>query len=111
MPNVPMAYEGAMPLLLRDSKWAGREISRMGAHTQTRLAGIDNETDVTDAKLDSNDRVTARAMMGVARVGQLEVQLATMAPTASGRLALLADQHTFDTAALKDGHVRRLQRR
>jgi hypothetical protein len=75
MENAMMPYQGAYAPLLRDSRRAGRQISRQGAQTQLRLAGIDYETDVTIGKEESLTAVTVHGMTDVTRVAQVQKHL------------------------------------
>lgn len=73
------------PRLVRDSRRAGRAISRVQSRGQVRQAEIDVETDVALNRADSLTHTTAPAMVGVARITQAEQQLAQSVPLASGR--------------------------
>jgi hypothetical protein len=111
MTDAMMPYQGAYAPLLRDSRRAGRQISRQGAHTQLRLAGIDYETDVTIGKEESVTAATGNAMGQVVRIAQLQAHLETIAPTASGRLAVLADNHALSMIEIVADHQRVVRRR
>lgn len=102
-------YQGNQPLL-RDSRRAGRAISRYQAGGQVRTAAIDVETDVTLDKLDSLTAVTGLAMGAVVRVAQAQKHLEQLAPEASGRLTLLADDHVLGLADIAADHRRVLRR-
>jgi hypothetical protein len=103
-------YQGAIEPLSRDSRRAGREISRMEAGTQTRLARIDKETDATIAKGHSLTSATAFGMNDVTRIAKLQTELETIAPGASGRLNMLADFHAMGVAEELAEHQYRLRR-
>jgi hypothetical protein len=105
-----MPYTGG-ELLGRDSRRAARTISRYQAQTQVRVAGTDQETDVSLAKLESSTAVTGQAMAAVVRVAQLQKQLETLAPEASGRLSMLADGHAISLVEIAADHQRTLRRR
>jgi hypothetical protein len=106
----PMLYQGAVAPLLRDSKRAGREISRMEADTQTRLARVDKETDAAIAKGHSLSSVVAYAMTDVGQVAQVRTQVEMVAPEASGHLAALANLHGAGEMELASDHKLRLRR-
>jgi hypothetical protein len=97
--------------LMREARRAGRTISRYQAQTQVRIASTDNETDVSLAKVESCTAVTGQAMAAAVRVAQLQKQLETMAPEASGRLSMLADGHAVSLVELVADHQRVLRRR
>lgn len=97
--------------LLRDSRRAGRAISRYQAGGQVREAQIDIDTDVTLSKVDSLTTVTGQAMGAVVRVAQAQKHLEQLAPEASGRLVMLADDHVFGLAEFAADHRRTLRRR
>ena len=102
-------YRGHEPLL-RDSRRAGRAISRSQASGAVREAHIDVETDVALSKVDSLTTVTGRAMGAVVRVAQAQKHLEQLAPEASGRLAMLADDHVLGLAEISADHRRTLRR-
>src|SRR4051794_36899361 len=81
-----------------DTRRAGRAISRQQAQGQVRIAQADVDTDVAIAKGDSYTAATGSAMGNVIRVAQAQRQLEQLAPEASGRLAMLADEHALTMA-------------
>jgi hypothetical protein len=108
--DLSMMYQGAFAPLERDSRRAGREISRMEAQTQTRLARIDNETDTTIAKGHSLSRVVAFAMGDVGQVAEVRKQVEMVAPEASGDLAMLAHVLGGGLAEIAADHRHHLRR-
>ena len=110
MSNDLTPYVGG-DLLPRDGRRAARTISRYQAQTQVRVAGVDQETDTTLAKVESSTAVSGQAMASVVRVAQLHKQLETLAPEASGRLAMLADGHAISMVEIVSDHQRYLRRR
>jgi hypothetical protein len=104
-------YQGAQVPLLRDSRRAARSISRIEAQTQMRLASIDHETDTSIAKVESHTTVVGRGMTAVVQVAQAQKQLETLAPEASGRLAMLADAHALILTEIMASHQQALRRR
>jgi len=111
MSGAMMPVSGAPVMLLRDSKRAARVISYGTSETHMRLAGIDNETDVTVGKEDSQTAVTAQGMQDITGIAQLQKHLETMEPSVSGRLAILADFHAMSMVEIVSDHQRALRRR
>jgi hypothetical protein len=89
-----LPYTGAGSLT-RDSRHAGRAINHSRAATHVRMSRINDENDVAIEKIEALTSTTGYAMSAVTRVAQLQRQLETLAPDASGRLALLADSHVL----------------
>ncbi|WP_027861740.1 hypothetical protein [Marmoricola sp. URHB0036] len=79
--------------LSRDSRRAGRAITRSRSVTQMRMAHVDDETDVTMQKVEALTSATGLAMSAVTRVAQAQKHLELQTPEVSGRLAFLADAH------------------
>ncbi|MFL6137396.1 MAG: hypothetical protein ACJ74O_06290 [Frankiaceae bacterium] len=104
-------YLGAHAPLLRDARRAGRAISRQQAQAQVRLAAIDLETDASLAKVESCSIVTTQAAVAVCKLSQVHKQLETLAPDASGRLAMVVDSHAIMMVELLNDHQRVLRRR
>lgn len=102
-------YRG-IELLIRDMRWAGRTISRSQAGGQLRMAGVDIATDLALTKVDSLTTVTGQTMGAVVRVAQAQNHLEQLAPEASGRLAMLADDHVLGLAEISADHRRTLRR-
>ena len=96
--------------LERDARRAGRAISRYQADSRVTIAVIDVLTDETIAKTDSTTAVTGQAMANVVRVAQAQQSLEQLAPAASGRLAMLADDHALGMAELAADYRRKLRR-
>lgn len=103
-------YNSLQQLLLRDARRAGRIISRYQADGQASVALSDVLTDLTMAKSDSVTAVTGQAMANVVRVAKVQEQLELLAPAASGRLALLADDHALGMVELTADHRRKIRR-
>lgn len=104
-------YPGGHPLLPSDGRRAARAISRYGAQSRVRVAGTDYETDVALSKVDGLTAVTGHAMGGVVRVAQGQKHLELLAPEASGRLAMLADDHALGCMDITSDHRRALRRK
>lgn len=97
--------------LVRDARRAGRAISRYQAHAQVRVSQIDIDTDVALAKVDAVTAATGSAMAGVVRVAQAQRHLELLAPEASSRLAMLADEHVLAMGDVMTDLRRELRRR
>lgn len=104
-------FQGGQPILPSDGRRAGRAISRYEAQGRVRVAGTDCETDVSLAKVDSLTAVTGSAMGTVVRVAQAQKHLELLAPEASGRLAMLADDHALGLMDIAADHRRALRRK
>lgn len=102
-------YQGGFALSRVESQRTAKAIARGAAALQVQQAGIDNATDATIAKAESSTAVTAHAMMGVTRIAQLQQQLELQTPSASGRLAMLADDHALGQAEVVMDHRRKMR--
>ncbi len=98
-------------LLPTDGRRAGKAVSRYEAQGLVRVAGIDIETDVSLAEVASVTAVTGSAMGAVVRVAQAQKHLELIAPEASGRLAILADDHALGLMEIATDHRRALRRK
>jgi hypothetical protein len=103
-------FSAHQSLLLRDVRRATRDVSRYQATGQVRLTSIDVETDIVLAKVDSLTAVTGQGMSAVTRVAQVQRQLEPHALEASGRMALLADDHALGVLEVLGDHRRALRR-
>jgi len=95
---------------MRDARRASRSISRYQAGGHIRVATTDVETDVTIAKIDSGTAVIGHGMGAIVRVAQAQKHLELLAPEASGRLAMLADDHALGVMETAADHRRTLRR-
>jgi len=95
----------------RDTRRAARSISRYQAGSQVRLALVDVDADLAAAKIDAVTSTTGQAMGAVVRVAQAQRHLEQMAPEAAGRLALLAEDHTWSMTDVMADLRRDLRRR
>lgn len=102
---------GSSSLLPSDARRAGRAISRYQSGGQVRLARVDTDTDVAIGKEEALTAATGSAMGNVVRVAQAQRQLEQLAPEASGRLAMLADDHALTMAEIISDLRRELRRR
>lgn len=92
MPNEPILLSDVLGGTTRRTE---RAVSRVQSASVIRQTSVDSEADVSSAKLDAITNITGQALGAVARVSQAEMTLAQNVPTASGRLALIADQFTL----------------
>lgn len=74
------------------------------------MAAVDGVSDVSMAKVDSSTAITGQAMGAVARVAQVQKHLEILAPEASGRLNMLADDHALTMVELCSDHRRAIRR-
>ena len=102
---------GSADLLPSDARRAGRAVSRYQTGGQLRTAQVDVDTDVAIGKAEAVTAVTGAAMANVVRVAQAQRHLEQLAPEASGRLALLADDHALTMADVCTDHRRAVRRR
>ncbi len=109
MPSHLSPY-GASDLLPSDARRTGRAVSKYQAGGQVRLSGVDTDTDVAIGKADAYTAATGNAMGDIVRVAQGQRHLEQLAPEASGRLAMIADDHALTMADIL-GDLRRDLRR
>lgn len=91
------------------SRQASRAIARHQLGSLVRSHAVEDETGLDVDKIESATAITGAAMGAVVRVAQAQQQLELLAPAASARLNLLADQHALDVAQLSSDHQRRLR--
>lgn len=103
-------YNALQQPLMSDSRRAGRLVSRYQAQGQTSVALTDVLTDTAIAKSDSVTAVTGQAMSNVVRVAQAQQNFELLVPAASGRLAMLADDHALAMVELTADHRRQIRR-
>lgn len=97
MPGMELYGRGG-GLSTRDARLLARTTSRSNLETQRREIAIDAEADVTAAKIEAATYTTGVGMNAVVRVAKALETLEQMAPTATGRLNLLADDHALGVA-------------
>jgi hypothetical protein len=88
------ATSSLLPSLSPSSRLArhtNRELSQVDARTTIGIARIEAVAELQAVKVDAVAHVGRRAMQDVALLSQVEMQLATATPHASGRLATIAD--------------------
>lgn len=93
-----------------DLRQVGRALSRQQAGLTIRRGAIDTATELALDKVDSATAVTGQAMGAVVRVAQVQQPLEVLAPSTSGRLNLLADDHALGMVELTAEHRRNLRR-
>src|SRR4051812_19652463 len=91
-------YGSYWPPVGRDAKRAAVAISRHQLGSQVRQAQADSDTELVIGQMEDDTIATGSAMEKIIRVTRLQRQLEEAAPEASGRLALLADDHGFGMA-------------
>lgn len=96
--------------LARDARRTARTVSRYQGQGQTAVAALDVATDTALAKVDNATAATGHAMGAVVRVAQAQKQLELMAPEASGRLNLIADDHAMSVVEILADHRRAMRR-
>lgn len=104
-------YSPGGDLLGTDVRRAARAVSRYQACGQVRVAKVDTDTDVAIAKGHAYTQATGNAASNVIRVAQAVKTLEQLAPEASGRLAMLADDHALAMAEILADLRRDLRRR
>ncbi|PZS28280.1 MAG: hypothetical protein DLM58_17270 [Pseudonocardiales bacterium] len=96
MTNI-QAYDGLGSTLASFSPSArlmrrtSRQLDQIDARTTVGIAQIESVAELQAVKVDAVAHVGRRAMQDVALLSQVEMQLATATPHASGRLATIAD--------------------
>jgi hypothetical protein len=91
----------------REVKGAARTLFRHQLANQVQIAVMASDTDVVIEQMEDDTIATGSAMEKVIRVALLQRRLEEIAPETSGRLTLLAEEHTFGMA----DDVGRLRRR
>lgn len=109
MPDIIPHQGGGGGLLTRDARRAGRALSQSSVAGIVRRHEVDVETDVALTKTDSVTAVTVGMLADVARVAQVQQQLELMAPQASARLNMIADNHALDLMEQSAEHRRALR--
>jgi len=82
-------------LLPADARRAGRAVSRHQSVSHVRVAAADADADAAMGKAAALTSAVGSAMGDVVRVAQAQRTLEQLAPEASGRLAMLADDHAL----------------
>jgi hypothetical protein len=103
---IPIPEPGSLD---RDSRRAARAISRGRSATQVRLARVNDQTDVALEKIQAQTETTQFAMGAVTRIAMAQRHYEAMAPEASGRLSLLADEHLLGMGDTLQDHRRSMR--
>lgn len=98
-------------LLPSDVRRTGRAISRLQSRSQVRLSSIEAQVEESITKADGYTAASGSASADVVRLAQLQKQLELVAPEASGRLALIAEDHAFAMVDILGDLRRDLRRR
>lgn len=98
-----MNLYGGNDILPADRRRAGRGVSRVQSRGALRQTTMDVETDVTMGKIENNTMATGLGLRAVVTVAQAQQALELLVPSAAGRLAMIADDHSFGVVdALSD---------
>ena len=73
-----------------------RRLDRIEQVTDTKLAVIQQEIEVSAAKVDGALRVAGRAAQGVAVLSQMEHQLSEVVPESTSRVAFVVDRTVLE---------------
>lgn len=101
---------GGRGLARRESRLAGRALTRLDAQAQVSLGKIEVEADLQVARVHGLAYVGQQAMQATAIVSELEGQLGQMVPGARGRLTGIADITTLGMAEIVADTVRKVSR-
>jgi hypothetical protein len=94
----------------RESRYTGRALARLDAQTEIGLAQIEAKAELQVARVMAVGYVGKRAMHEVAMISQLEQQLATLVPMATGRLQAIGDMVALEAADIVADTVRQVSR-
>jgi CHASE3 domain sensor protein len=73
-----------------------RRLDRIERATDTKLAVVQQEVEVSTAKIDGALRVASRAAQGVAVLSQIEHQLSEIVPESTSRVAFIVDRTVLE---------------
>ena len=93
----------------RESRYSGRALARIDSRTELGLAEIESQAELQAARVMAVGYVGKRAMHEVAMISQLEQQLATLVPMATGRLQAIGDMVALEAADVVADTVRRVR--
>ena len=94
----------------RQSRYTGRALARLDGQTEIGIAEIESQAEIQATRVMAVGYVGKRAMHEVAMVSQLEQQLATLVPMATGRLQAIGDMVALSAADVVADTVRRVSR-
>jgi len=101
---------GGMGLDRREGRVMGRALARVSMETDVSLARIEQAAELQVGRVQAVGYVGKKAMQEVALVSQLEAQLATHVPLATGRLQAIGDMVALEAADVVSQTVRKVSR-
>lgn len=107
MANIIPAASGAIE---RQSRYAGRTLSRLDTQTDIEVAKIDQAAEIQATRASAVGYVAKRAMQEVAMLSQMEAQLSMLVPLAVSRLQAIGDIAAMSQAEVVSQTVRRVLR-
>lgn len=93
----------------RQSRQLARATGQLQLGANVEMARIEAAAEVQAVRADAVTYVARRAMQDVAMLSQLEQQLATLVPMASGRLAAIGDIASIAIAEVVSDTLRRVR--
>ncbi len=111
MSEIQRFMSGSRLVSTGDSKRVARAVSRGYAISTVRSHDVQDETDVMLDKIEAATSVTGQTIGATVLVALAQQEAETRAPAASGRLALLADNHALIMANFQTDHARTLRRK
>lgn len=106
MSNIELCHGSSRGL----SRHVGRTLVRIDGNNSIRRAEVVAEADLMSDKIEAIGQVTGRALQTIALVSQMEQKLALSVPSASGRLAAIADASAITMTGLVAGAACTLKR-
>lgn len=97
-------------VLARDVRGTGRTISRIESNGLVRQTAVDVEADIVVHKIEVQTSALGAGLGAIGRVAQAVTAIEQLAPQASGRLTMLAEQHALTIADEVDRLHQRLRR-
>jgi hypothetical protein len=107
MANIIPASSGVIE---RQSRYAGRALSRLDTQTDIEVAKIDQAAELQATRAGAVGYVAKRAMHEVAMLSQMEAQLSMLVPMAVSRLQAIGDIAAMEQAEVVSQTVRRVSR-
>jgi hypothetical protein len=103
-------YDQDRPVMRRaEARQLSRSLGSLRTHSRLEMARIEAAAEVQATRADAVTYVGRRAMQDVAMLSQLEQQLATLVPMASGRLAAIGDIASIAIAEVVSDTLRRVR--
>jgi hypothetical protein len=94
----------------KEGRAVGRALARLGLETDVGLARIEQAAELQVGRVQAIGYVGKKAMQEVALVSQLEAQLSTLVPMATGRLQAIGDMTALEAADIVSQTVRQVTR-